>query len=75
MYVSAMNDIGTVVAAIAVAQTAGRQVEHAREEGHEHIRLIAFAERGVQRLHDARWIGLMSGSRAEECMRHSHHEG
>ena len=54
-----MYDNGVVMAGIAIAQSSGRQVEDAEEEGDEHIRGVGTTEFLIHLFHDEGRICLM----------------
>ena len=67
------QQIGRVVAGIAVAQPAGFEIEHAGEHRHKHAGGVAGREQPVGVAHALRHIGLRGGV-AHDGARHRHKE-
>ena len=68
-------DVRRIMAAVAVRQSAGSQVEGADEEGDEHVVVVALADVGVHGLDDLSGAVGVGGDVAEERSADGHDEG
>ena len=73
-YHATIEDEWSIVAGIAITQTARRQVKNADEHGDEHIGLVAVAGGLVDARHDACWVALVLGQTVEQGVYYCHHK-
>ena len=71
---SILNDQRSIMASVAIAQTARRQVENTEEQRYEHHRLVRIRHRLVHQVHDACRIGFVGRERAEQRLCDGHHQ-
>ena len=71
---SVLDDQRSIMASVAIAQTARRQVENTEEQCYEHHRLVGIRHRLVHQVHDTCRIGLVGRECAEQRLCDCHHQ-
>ena len=71
---SVLDDQRSIVAGVAIAQAARRQVENTEEQCYEHHRLVGIRHRLVHQVHDACRIGFVGRERTEQRLCNCHHQ-
>ena len=69
-----VNQQGSIMTCIAIAQTSSGQVKHTDEHRDEHVGLVSLARSLVNRLNHSLGTALVQSQRAEERMDNGHYQ-